>query len=103
MIESLNDQTFYDVVGQDGIVVVDVYADWCQPCQRIMKILPNLATALDGVAKLYKANIDEIPNVSEIFGVRSIPTFIFFKNGAEVSRFTGVKTLAEIEAIVRSL
>lgn len=103
MIEAVDDITFYDAVGQDGVVIVDFYANWCEPCQRMMKILPNLAEKLEGTAKLYKAEIDSVPSVSEVFGVRSIPTFVFFKDGQEVQRFVGIKPLAEVEKIARSL
>jgi thioredoxin 1 len=103
MIQELNDVTFFDAISQDGVVVVDVYANWCEPCQRMMKILPNLAEKLEGTAKLVKAEIDDIPNASNVFGITSIPTFVFFKNGSEVQRFTGIKPLAEVEQIARSL
>jgi thioredoxin 1 len=102
-IEELNDATFFDAISQDGVVVVDVYANWCEPCQRMMKILPNLADKLEGTAKLCKVEIDDIPNASTVFDVKSIPTFLFFKNGSEVQRFTGIKPLAEVEQIARSL
>lgn len=102
-INELKDDTFFDAISQDGVVVVDVYARWCDPCTRMMKILPNLAAKLEGTAKLYKAEIDDIPNGSEVFDVKSIPTFLFFKNGSEVQRFTGIKPLAEVEQIARSL
>jgi len=103
MIRELTDINFFDAVSQDGVTVLDVYANWCDPCTRMMKILPGLAEKLQGTATLCKADIDSIPNAAQIFGVTSIPTFIFFKNGAEVERFTGIKPLTEVEKIARSL
>lgn len=103
MIQELNDATFFEAVSQDGVVVVDVYANWCEPCQRMMKILPKLADGLEGTAKLYKAEIDDIPNAAKVFDFSTIPTFVFFKNGSEVRRFTGIKPLFEVDRIARTL
>ena len=89
----------FDVLTEDGTVIVDFYSNSCQPCVRMMKILPNLEEKLRDVADMYKVNADENTELTERFDVSSVPTFIFFKEGKEVERFSGVKTLAEIEQI----
>ena len=89
----------FDVLTEDGTVVVDFYSNSCPPCVRMMKILPNLEEKLRDIAEIYKVNADENPELTEKFEVASVPTFIFFKEGKEVERFSGVKTLAEIEQI----
>lgn len=99
----LTDENWYTEIGRDGVVVVDVYATWCEPCGRMLKLLPRLETALTDVARLCKLDFDKNTEFVSIYNITSIPTFLFFKNGSEVQRFTGIKPLAEVEQIARSL
>jgi len=94
----LNPEVF-DTLIEDGTVVVDFYSNGCSPCVRMMKILPTLEEKLRNIAEMYKVNADEQTALAEKYDVDSVPTFIFFNNGKEVERFSGVKTLAEIEQI----
>lgn len=97
MIE-LTKETF-DMLIDDGITVVDFYSPNCQPCVRMMKILPNLEQKLDGIANLYKVNALEEKELEEKYNVESVPTFIFFKDGKEIDRLAGVRPLLEIERL----
>jgi thioredoxin 1 len=80
--EKVTDASFdSDVLGSSDPVVVDFWAEWCGPCRLISPALEEIATELGGQVKIAKLNIDENPDVTVRYGVRSIPTLIMFKNG----------------------
>jgi thioredoxin 1 len=70
-----------DVLKSETPVVVDFWAEWCQPCKQIAPFLEELATDLDGQVKVAKVNIDDNPLTPTKYGVRGIPTLMVFKNG----------------------
>ncbi len=91
-----------EALENDTISVVDFWAEWCGPCKMITPIIDELASDLEGKAKIGKVNVDTNPNVSTEYGVRSIPTILIFKNGEVVDKHVGVTTkqalLQKIEA-----
>jgi thioredoxin len=105
MIEISSNSDLFELISQNNgiIVVVDFYATWCNPCQQMLKIMPRLEEALGSSAIIAKVDYDQVRPLAELYNVKKIPTFIFLKDGQEVSRFEGVKTLKEIEHIVKSL
>jgi thioredoxin 1 len=103
MITDLTTASLFCFISENPLVVVDFYANWCQPCRRMMKILPRLAEQLDNVAKIGKIDVDVEKEAKESFSVKKIPTFIFFKNGQEVHRAEGILTLEEIKQKVLEL
>ncbi|KAK3582182.1 hypothetical protein CHS0354_023718 [Potamilus streckersoni] len=78
-----------EVVKDKGIVIVDFWAPWCGPCRMVSPIVEGLAEEYDGKVKVGKLNIDENPAVTEKFGIRSIPTIMFFKNGEKLDQVVG--------------
>jgi len=95
----LNDQNFeHEVLKSDKPVLVDFFAVWCPPCQAMMPLINKFAEDYGDKIKVCKINVDEAPQVSQKYGVQSIPTFIFFKNGQEADRVVGgvpIQTLIE--------
>lgn len=76
------------VINADNPVVVDFYADWCGPCKIFGPVFEEVAGDTDGV-DFYKVNVDDEGAIAQKFGVRSIPTIIFFKGGQRVEEAHG--------------
>ncbi len=81
-------------------VLVDFWADWCQPCKMLMPILAKLADDYAGKFVLAKLNTEEQQEIASQFGIRSIPTAKLFRNGQPVDEFTGALPEAEIRAFL---
>lgn len=77
-------------------VVVDFWAPWCGPCQTVAPEVEKLARDRAGGAVVLKLNTEEVPEVAQRFGVRSIPTFIVFRDGREQRRFSGAMGASEL-------
>ncbi len=73
-----------------GVTLVDFWAEWCGPCRLIAPVIEELADQYAGKAKVGKVNVDHESDLSQQFGVSSIPTLLVMKDGQEVSRFVGV-------------
>ncbi|HEX8552273.1 MAG TPA: thioredoxin [Abditibacteriaceae bacterium] len=80
-----------EVVEAEVPVVVDFWAEWCQPCKMIAPVLDKLADRYDGKLKVVKCNVDENQDVASQYGVMSIPNLIFFKGGQVVDQVVGYK------------
>ena len=85
----LTDANFDDTIKSDKPVLVDFWAEWCGPCKMIGPAVEELAGEYDGRAVVAKLNVDENPQVTARFGVRSIPTLLVFKNGQIVDKQIG--------------
>ncbi len=86
----VTDTTFEQEVLKSNIpVVVDFWAVWCGPCKMIAPIMEELAQEYDGRVKFTKLDVDHNPNTAVKFGIRSIPTVLFFKNGQIVDQVIG--------------
>ncbi len=85
----LTDANFEEVVNGEQPVLVDFWAEWCGPCKMIGPVVEELAGDYDGKAVIGKVNVDENPNVSAKYGIRSIPTLLVFKGGEIVDKQVG--------------
>ncbi len=89
-IELTNDN--FDAVTSEGVVLVDFWAPWCGPCRMIAPVIEELADEYDGKAKICKVNTDEEQEIAVKFGIRSIPTLIFLKDGQVVDQIVGAQS-----------
>ena len=80
----------------EGALIVDFLATWCGPCKMIAPAIDQLADDLYGKITVGKIDVDECREIAMEYGVMSIPTVIYFKNGLETKRFTGVQTKAKL-------
>lgn len=96
----VSDDEFDDFLAENEVSVIDFWAPWCGPCDRIEPIIEDLAEELAGDAAFGKVNTDESPEAAQRFGVMSIPTIMVFKNGDAVDQLTGVKPKGEIKETI---
>jgi thioredoxin 1 len=103
----VDDQTFTSEIEETaGVAVVDFWAPWCGPCRALAPALEQIARHYAGRIKVAKLNIDENPLTTSQFGVRSIPTLMFFRNGVLVDTVVGIiprpAFTARIDALLES-
>jgi thioredoxin 1 len=95
-IVHVTDGTFDGVVTSDRPVVVDFWAQWCGPCRAIAPMLEEIAREQGDQVTIAKVNVDEHPGLAGRFGIRSIPTLMFFKDGALQETLVGAVPKPEI-------
>lgn len=87
-----------EVLNGGSLALVDFYADWCGPCKMMGPVIEELAEKYSGQVKIGKLNVDDNPQIAAKYRVMSIPTIIFFKNGAAVETLVGVQKKEDLEA-----
>jgi len=99
-VRHASEGTFRDLVLRSDVpVLVDFYADWCGPCQRLTPLLEELA-AEDAGVRIVKVNVDHSPRLAAEYGVESIPNLKLFKQGAVVKQLVGLASKAQLRALL---
>src|SRR5687768_12640537 len=103
MALEITDSNFEEVVlKSDKPVLVDFWAECCGTCRMVGPIVEELAKEYEGKAVIGKVNVDHSPNISMNFGIRNIPTLLFFKNGEVVDKQVGAVPKANLAAKLNS-
>ena len=103
MAHNITDATF-EAETNEGLVLVDFWATWCGPCMMQAPILEQLSEEMDeDELKIVKIDVDENQETAQKFGIMSIPTLLFKKDGEVVKQVAGVHTKDQIKAIVAEL
>ncbi len=101
---NLSESAFHKHLTANGIpLVVDFWAPRCGPCQSMAPALAQAATQLEPSVRLAKVNTDQTQQVSQQFGIRSIPTLVAFRNGREIARQPGAMAASDIVQWVRTV
>ncbi|MCI6875680.1 MAG: thioredoxin [Parabacteroides sp.] len=103
MALQITDANFEELLGTGKPMVLDFWAEWCGPCRMVSPIIDELAQEYEGRVTIGKMNVDENDDVVGRFGIRNIPTVIFFKNGEMVDKIVGATSKDKFKEKVENL
>lgn len=103
MALEITNQNFKELLNSELPLVVDFWAEWCGPCRMVSPIIDELATDFEGRVNIGKVDVDSNDEIVSQFGVRNIPTILFFQKGAVVDKQVGATTKAALEAKINAL
>jgi thioredoxin 1 len=104
MAKELTDSNFKnEVLENQGVALVDFWAEWCGPCKLIGPVIEELAGEYEGKATIGKLNVDDNRDVAAEYGIMSIPTLLFFKNGQLVNKHVGLASKSDLKKKLDSL
>ena len=93
----------FDSVTSSGLVLVDFWATWCGPCRMLAPVIEEIANEYAGKVKVGKVNVDEEAGLAQMFGIVSIPTLVFMKNGKIIKKSVGYLDADGLRAVLDGL
>jgi thioredoxin 1 len=100
----VTDATFDEqVANSEGITVVDFWAPWCGPCRTVGPVIEELAEEYEGKVRFAKVNVDEAQTTAQAFGIRSIPTIGFFRDGEAVGGVVGAYPKESLQQVIEDV
>src|SRR4029077_1023441 len=100
----LNESDFYQTIGESPVpILVDFSAAWCGPCRMIVRVLDEIAKEQGDVVKIAKVDVDKSPNLTNRFGIRNVPTLLFFKGGEVKDKVVGLTSKADLISRLKTL
>ena len=103
MALQITDANFEELLGTGKPMVLDFWAEWCGPCRMVSPIIDELAQEYEGRVTIGKMNVDENDDVVGRFGIRNIPTILFFKDGKLVDKNVGSISKSNLEEKINAL
>ncbi len=103
MALAINDTNYKELLESGKPVVVDFWAPWCGPCRSIAPVIEELATEYEGRVVIGKYNVDDDTDLGVEYGIRNIPTLLFFKDGKMVEKHVGTITHDALKAKIDAL
>ncbi len=91
---------FEDIINSETPVLVDFTAAWCGPCKTLAPILQDVASQLNGKARIIKVDVDANPQAAAHYGIQGVPTLILFKKGEMLWRQSGVMPAGQILSVI---
>lgn len=97
----ITDDNYEEILSRPGtLAVIDFWATWCGPCQRLSPIIESVAAEYEGRAIVGKYNVENNEELTERFGVRNIPTVLFIKDGEVLERVSGAVNAAKLRELI---
>lgn len=96
-VEFTNDNFKEKVLDTKGVALVDFWAEWCGPCRLIGPVVEELSKEYEGKATIGKLNVDDNREVAAQYGIMSIPTLLFFKDGQLIDKHVGVASKGDLK------
>lgn len=103
MAQVITNENFSDIISGSVPVVVDFWATWCGPCRALAPTVEEVASEYEGKALVVKCNVDDCEEIAAQFGIRSIPTLLFFKDGQMKDRLVGAVPKSDITSRIDAL
>ncbi|MEE0989758.1 MAG: thioredoxin [Paludibacteraceae bacterium] len=103
MAKEFTEANFEELLSSNKVVVADFWATWCGPCKAMGPSIDELAVQYEGQALIGKVDIEENDDLTVKYGIRSVPTTIFFKDGMMVDKLVGLQSKQVLEAKIKEL
>ena len=100
---TITSENFKSLKNGDKPLVVDFWATWCGPCRMVSPIISELAEVYDGKCVVAKCDVEENEDLAAEYGIRNIPTILFFKGGEVVNKLVGAQGKAKIDEAIQQL
>ncbi len=100
---TITNENFASLKAGDQPLVVDFWATWCGPCRMVAPVIAELASEYDGKIMVGKCDVEDNEDLAAEFGIRNIPTILFFKNGEVVDKLVGAQSKAKLEEKFKAL
>jgi len=99
----LTSKKLQKLLKDEKTVMIEFWGSWCPPCQQMSKVIENLGESFNDKLKIAKVNIDKNPEVSKMYNIIGVPSYIFFQNGEIIYRDVGAKSEKQLKNIIEKV